>query len=97
MAEVATVQVGAENVEEHELAGTDRGASDVDVGTDPACRDAVRADQRGAVVQRELAEALQCTPRHITGLVDRLEAQGFVAVTDRVLDRIGRPALLDRP
>lgn len=105
-------------------------------------------NQRGAVVQRELSEALHCTPRHVTGLVDSLEAQGwvrrgphpsdrratlvsltergaaaaaqmdterqeaaralfgdlpaadlatFVAVADRVLDRIGRPAPTDGP
>ncbi|MGH4020990.1 MAG: MarR family winged helix-turn-helix transcriptional regulator [Pseudonocardiaceae bacterium] len=102
--------------------------------------------QRGAMVQRELGEALHCTPRHVTGLVDTLEKQGwvarrphptdrratlvsltergaaaaarmdaerreaadelfggmpaddlaaFVAVADRVLDRIGRPAPSD--
>jgi DNA-binding MarR family transcriptional regulator len=32
----------------------------------------------GALVQRELAQALGCTPRHITGLVDALQAGGFV-------------------
>lgn len=102
--------------------------------------------ERGPLVQRELSEALHCSPRHVTGLVDTLEAQGwvargrhptdrratlvsltergataaalmdterrqaahelfgdlpatdlgtFVAVADRVLDRIGRPAPSD--
>lgn len=34
--------------------------------------------QRGPMVQRELSQALRCTPRYVTGLIDALEAQGWV-------------------
>lgn len=44
-------------------------------------------DQRGPVVQRELAEALHRTPRHVTGLVDLLEEQGWVARGPHPTDR----------
>ena len=43
--------------------------------------------QRGPIVQRELSQALRCTPRHVTGLVDSLEAQGWVARTPHPKDR----------
>ncbi len=33
----------------------------------------------GPVTQRALSEALRCTPRNVTGLVDALEATGHVA------------------
>lgn len=33
---------------------------------------------KGPVRQRELSEALRCTPRHVTGLVDELEEKGLV-------------------
>src|SRR5260370_21279902 len=35
--------------------------------------------QRGPLAQRELSQALRCTPRHVTGLIDILEAQGWAA------------------
>ncbi|WP_221445425.1 MarR family winged helix-turn-helix transcriptional regulator [Lipingzhangella halophila] len=34
---------------------------------------------RGPMTQRALAEAIEVTPRNVTGLVDALEADGFVA------------------
>jgi len=43
--------------------------------------------QRGPLVQRELSQALRCTPRHVTGLVDVLEAQGWVARGPHPTDR----------
>ncbi len=43
--------------------------------------------QRGPMVQRELSQALRCTPRHVTGLIDVLEAQGWVARSPHPTDR----------
>src|SRR5258707_15762863 len=43
--------------------------------------------QRGPMVQRELSQALHCTPRHVTGLIDILEAQGWVARGPHPTDR----------
>ncbi len=43
--------------------------------------------KRGAVVQRELSRALHCTPRYVTGLIDSLEAQGWVARSPHPTDR----------
>ncbi|HET6212425.1 MAG TPA: MarR family transcriptional regulator [Micromonosporaceae bacterium] len=42
---------------------------------------------RGAVTQRVLSEVLRVTPRNVTGLVDALEADGFVARTAHPTDR----------
>jgi DNA-binding MarR family transcriptional regulator len=42
---------------------------------------------RGPVTQRELSEGLDVTPRNITGLVDALERDGFVARTPHPSDR----------
>lgn len=42
---------------------------------------------RGAMRQRELAEALRVTPRNVTGLLDALEATGFVARSPHPTDR----------
>ena len=42
---------------------------------------------RGPMVQRELSQALRCTPRHVTGLIDVLEAQGWVARSPHPTDR----------
>jgi DNA-binding MarR family transcriptional regulator len=41
----------------------------------------------GAVVQRALAEALECTPRHVTGLVDQLQDAGLVERRPHPSDR----------
>jgi len=41
----------------------------------------------GALVQRELAQALGCTPRHVTGLVDTLAEGGFVERRPHPSDR----------
>lgn len=43
--------------------------------------------ERGPMVQRELSQALRCTPRYVTGLVDVLEAQGWVARSPHPTDR----------
>ncbi|MGH3925473.1 MAG: MarR family winged helix-turn-helix transcriptional regulator [Pseudonocardiaceae bacterium] len=44
-------------------------------------------NQHGAMVQRELSDALRCTPRHVTALIDALEAQGWVARRPHPTDR----------
>jgi DNA-binding MarR family transcriptional regulator len=41
----------------------------------------------GALVQRALAQALGCTPRHVTGLVDALQEGGFVERRPHPSDR----------
>jgi DNA-binding MarR family transcriptional regulator len=41
----------------------------------------------GALVQRELAQAMGCTPRHVTGLVDSLQDDGFVERRPHPSDR----------
>ena len=43
--------------------------------------------QQGAMVQRELSEALRCTPRHVTALIDALESQSWVARRPHPADR----------
>ena len=43
--------------------------------------------QRGPSTQRELADALQVSPRNITGLVDALVATGFVSREPHPTDR----------
>lgn len=43
--------------------------------------------RRGPVTQRELATALSVTPRNVTGLVDALETDGFVARRPHPKDR----------
>src|SRR5260221_4585832 len=47
----------------------------------------------GPRTQRELSRILKCTPRNVTGLVDALEAAGFIERTAHPTDRraiIGR-------
>ncbi|MHA6784320.1 MarR family winged helix-turn-helix transcriptional regulator [Pseudonocardia saturnea] len=39
------------------------------------------------MVQRELSQALRCTPRHVTALVDALETHGWVARGPHPTDR----------
>ncbi|MEJ3747002.1 MarR family transcriptional regulator [Actinomycetes bacterium KLBMP 9797] len=41
----------------------------------------------GPRTQRELSQALKCTPRNVTGLVDALEEAGFVARSAHPTDR----------
>jgi DNA-binding MarR family transcriptional regulator len=43
--------------------------------------------RRGPVMQRELSQALRCTPRNVTDLVDTLEAVGLVARGPHPTDR----------
>jgi DNA-binding MarR family transcriptional regulator len=43
--------------------------------------------QQGPIVQRELSDALGCTPRHVTTLVDALESRGLVAREAHPTDR----------
>ncbi len=40
-----------------------------------------------AMTQRELSQALRCTPRNVTGLIDALEAAGFVDRRPHPTDR----------
>jgi len=40
-----------------------------------------------SMVQRELSEALRCTPRHVTALVDVLETHGWVTRGTHPTDR----------
>jgi DNA-binding MarR family transcriptional regulator len=46
-----------------------------------------RLHHLGPVTQRALSEALRCTPRNVTGLVDALEAAGYVARLPHPRDR----------
>jgi DNA-binding MarR family transcriptional regulator len=41
----------------------------------------------GPVVQRQLADALRCTPRHVTALADVLETGGWIARRPHPADR----------
>ncbi len=41
----------------------------------------------GRVTQRELSQALRCTPRNVTGLLDALQAAGFVTRGPHPTDR----------
>jgi DNA-binding MarR family transcriptional regulator len=41
----------------------------------------------GPATQRELSQALRCTPRNVTGLLDALQAAGFVARSPHPTDR----------
>jgi DNA-binding MarR family transcriptional regulator len=44
-------------------------------------------DRGGPMTQRELSEILRCTPRNVTGLLDALEAAGFVERGSHPTDR----------
>jgi DNA-binding MarR family transcriptional regulator len=46
-----------------------------------------RLHRQGSMTQRALSQALQCTPRNVTGLVDALEASGLVARQPHPTDR----------
>ena len=46
-----------------------------------------RLGRQGPLTQRQLSQALQCTPRNVTGLVDALEAAGFVRRSAHPTDR----------
>lgn len=46
-----------------------------------------RLHRGGPVTQRALSEALHCTPRNVTGLVDALEETGLVARRKHPTDR----------
>jgi DNA-binding MarR family transcriptional regulator len=52
---------------------------------------------RGRMTQRELSDALHCSPRNVTGLVDALQAGGFATrephPTDRRATLVGLTAL----
>lgn len=43
--------------------------------------------RRESLVQRQLSEVLRCTPRHVTSLVDTLEAHGWAVRTPHPSDR----------
>ncbi len=44
-------------------------------------------DRAGAIVQRQLGEALRCTPRYVTAIVDDLEGEGLVRRERHPTDR----------
>jgi DNA-binding MarR family transcriptional regulator len=44
-------------------------------------------NRAGPLTQRELSQTLKCTPRNVTGLVDALEAAGFVTRKPHPTDR----------
>jgi len=46
-----------------------------------------RIGRHGPMTQRQLSEALRCTPRNVTGLVDALEDLGLVARAPHPNDR----------
>jgi DNA-binding MarR family transcriptional regulator len=46
-----------------------------------------RLQRQGPMTQRELSQALQCTPRNVTGLVDALQADGYVLRDPHPTDR----------
>jgi DNA-binding MarR family transcriptional regulator len=46
-----------------------------------------RLYHQGSMTQRELSDALRCTPRNVTGLLDALETDGFVARAPHPGDR----------
>jgi DNA-binding MarR family transcriptional regulator len=48
---------------------------------------------RGAMTQRQLSQALDCSPPNVTGLLDALEAAGFVTREPHPTDR--RATLVD--
>lgn len=43
--------------------------------------------RRGSATQRELAQALRCTPRNVTGLLDSLQSAGLVERRPHPTDR----------
>jgi DNA-binding MarR family transcriptional regulator len=46
-----------------------------------------RLRRKGPMTQRALSQALRCTPRNVTSLVDALEASGFVVRRPHPTDR----------
>jgi DNA-binding MarR family transcriptional regulator len=46
-----------------------------------------RLGRQGPMTQRELSEALRCTPRNVTGLVDALESEELVTRRPHPTDR----------
>ena len=56
-----------------------------------------RLHRSGPVTQRELSQALRCTPRNVTGLVDALEEMGLVARRDHPTDRRATLVTLTEP
>ncbi len=46
-----------------------------------------RLQRQSPMTQRELSRVLRCTPRNVTGLVDALQADGFVTRGPRPTDR----------
>lgn len=66
--------------------GMDRGL--VERGLTRARAEMIWLLQRQAgMTQRELSQALRCTPRNVTGLVDGLEQTGFVKREQHATDR----------
>ena len=68
-------------------------------GPHPSDRRAILVSltERGAAAAAQLDTERRQAARALFGDLPAADLATFVAVTDRVLDRIGRPALLDRP
>jgi hypothetical protein len=64
-------------------------------GLTPARAEVIALHRDGPLTQRELSQALKCTPRNVTGLIDALETAGFVARNPHPTDR--RAALVTSP
>jgi len=56
-----------------------------------------RLQRQGPMTQRELSQILQCTPRNVTGLVDALQADGFVERSPHPTDRRATLVTLTEP
>jgi DNA-binding MarR family transcriptional regulator len=52
--------------------------------------------RNGPLTQRELSQTLKCSPRNVTGLVDALQAAGFVTRTPHPTDRRATLVTLSR-
>ena len=74
-----------------EVAGTLNAAVDAHLtaqGLTPTRAEIIwRIGQRGPLTQRQLSDALGCSPRNVTGLVDALERSGLVTRTPHPTDR----------
>lgn len=65
---------------------TSRGLNDLKLT--PARAEIVwRIGRQGPMTQRQLSDALRCTPRNVTGLVDALEDMGLVTRRPHPTDR----------
>jgi DNA-binding MarR family transcriptional regulator len=91
MAPAREVAAGAALARMFELGVRLTGALDQGLGEQGLTRSRAeviwRLHHLGPVTQRALSEALRCTPRNVTGLVDALEATGHAARRPHPRDR----------